>query len=218
MRNRLSCALLALLLGLPALPVRAQRGVDGINVNGQLLVAARSGNAPRVRELLAAGARADSRDRNGDSPLNLAAARGHVPVAEVLLEARADANLANLAGVTPLMAASYAAKAELVSKLLAAGAGMGAVDRMRKNAAIYAAAQGCTGCLAELLKAGTPVNGRLDADLTLLMWAAGSGQDEAARLLVEQGADRSLRDDRGKTAADIAREANHAALARWLQP
>ena len=63
-----------------------------------------------------------------------------------------------------------------------------------------------------------PVNGRLDHDLTLLMWAAGYGQEPTARLLLQRGAERSLRDDRGKTAADIARELNHTALAGMLQP
>jgi uncharacterized protein len=37
-------------------------------------------------------------------------------------------------------------------------------------------------------------------------------------MLLEKGADRSLRDDRGKTAADIARETNHSALAQLLAP
>jgi len=92
------------------------------------------------------------------------------------------------------------------------------VDRVHKTAAVYAAGQGCTGCLEQLLRAGTPVNARLDHDLTLLMWSAGYGQEAAARLLLERGADRSLRDDRGKTAADIARELNHPALAQLLAP
>ena len=50
------------------------------------------------------------------------------------------------------------------------------------------------------------------------MWAAGYGQEEVARLLLQRGADRSLRDDRGKTAADIARDLNHTVLAQMLAP
>lgn len=211
-------AALAVLLCVAALNVHAQRGMDRININGEFVTAVRAGQVQRARDLLAAGAQVDSRDRNGDSALNLAAARGNTEMADMLLAARPDVNLANLAGVTPLMAASYAARPEMVRKFLAAGARIEPIDRMKKNAAIYAAAQGCVDCLAELLKAGTAVNARFDADLTLLMWAAGGGHEAAARLLVEQGADRSLRDDRGKTAAEIAREANHSALAGWLQP
>jgi ankyrin repeat protein len=83
---------------------------------------------------------------------------------------------------------------------------------------VYAAGQGCVACLEELLKAGTQVNARFANELTLLMWTAGYGHEAAAKLLVERGADRSLRDDRGKTAAEIAREGNFVALARMLEP
>jgi uncharacterized protein len=136
----------------------------------------------------------------------------------VLLAARADVQLANLAGVTPLMSAAFAGSPEIVGKLLAAGARTDAVDRVKKNAAVYAAGRGCTACLEQLLQAGMPVNGRLDHDLTLLMWAAGYGHEPTARLLLQRGAERSLRDDRGKTAADIARELNYTVLAGLLEP
>jgi len=46
-------------------------------------------------------------------------------------------------------------------------------------------------------------------DLTALMWAAGSGQKDTVQLLLQRGANKGLKDDRGKTAADIARELGH---------
>lgn len=218
MTTTLARLTLALLLGLAALPVSAQRGADKININGQLVLAARAGLVQRVIALLADGAQINSRDRNGDSPLNMAAARGNVELVDVLLRASADVQLANIAGVTPLMAAAYACQPEIVHRLLAAGARTDPVDRVKKNAAVYAAGQGCNACLEALLRTGTPVNGRLDHQLTLLMWSAGYGHEATARLLLEHGADRSLRDDRGKTAADIARELNYVELARLLAP
>jgi ankyrin repeat protein len=45
------------------------------------------------------------------------------------------------------------------------------------------------------------------------MWAAGQGQADAVRLLLERGAERDLRDDRGLTAAEIARQTNHNDIA-----
>jgi ankyrin repeat protein len=60
-----------------------------------------------------------------------------------------------------------------------------------------------------LIEAGTSVNAPLENDLTLLMWAAAYGQDSAVSLLLSQGADRQLKDSRGKTAADMAREGGH---------
>jgi ankyrin repeat protein len=115
------------------------------------------------------------------------------------------------------MGAAFSGNVQIFRKLLAAGAKVDPVDRVKKNAAIYAAGKGCRACLAELVRAGTQVNARLDNDETLLMWAAGYGNEEAVRFLLEQGADRSLKDNRGKTATDIAREGNHVAVLRLLE-
>ena len=106
----------------------------------------------------------------------------------------------------------------IVQKLLAAGAKIEPLDRVKKNAAIYAAGNGCAPCLAQLLRPEKSVNARLENNLTLLMWAAGYGHEAVVRFLLEQGADRSLKDDRGKTAAEMARDGNHLSLAKLLEP
>ena len=195
----------------------AQKGMDQININGQFLIAARAGQVDRLVILLKDGASVDSRDRNGDSALNMAAAKGSMPLADVLVKAGANVNLANLAGVTPLMGAAFSGHAELVRRLLAAGAKINPVDRVKKNAATYAAGNGCTECLVELLRAGTQVNAPLENDLTLLMWAAAYGGESSVRLLLAQGADRDLKDKRGKTAADMAFEGNHPGVVALLK-
>ncbi|MGS0756148.1 ankyrin repeat domain-containing protein [Roseateles sp. GG27B] len=86
--------------------------MDQINVNGQYVLAARNGRVERVASLLAEGAKVNSRDRNGDSPLNMAATSGNMPLVELLLKSGADVNLANLAGVTPLMGAAQLKRAD----------------------------------------------------------------------------------------------------------
>jgi ankyrin repeat protein len=196
----------------------AQKGMDQININGQFVLAARAGQIERVTALLEGGAKVNSRDRNGDSPLNMAAAKGNAGLVDVLMKAGADVNLANLSGVTPLMGAAFSGNAEIVRKLLAAGAKTEPLDRVKKNAAIYAAGNGCAPCLAQLLGPEKSVNARLENNLTLLMWAAGYGHEAVVRFLLEQGADRSLKDDRGKTAAEMARDGNHLSLAKLLEP
>ena len=198
-------------------PALAQKGMDQINVNGQFVMAARSGKIELVNTLLNEGAKVNSRDRNGDAPLNMAAGKGNAALTDVLLKAGADVNLANLSGVTPLMGAAFNGNVDIVRKLLAAGAKIEPLDRVRKNAATYAAGNGCTPCLMELLRAGTPVNARLENDLSLLMWAAAYGHESTVRFLLEQGADRSFKDGRGKTAAEMALEGNHLPVAKLLE-
>jgi ankyrin repeat protein len=208
---------LALLLCSILFPAHAQRGMDQININGQFVLAARAGQVARVATLLEDGAKVNSRDRNGDTPLNMAAAKGNSDLVDVLLKAEADVNLANLAGVTPLMGAAFSGNAAILRKLLAKGARIEPLDRVKKNAATYAAGNGCADCVAELLKAGDKVNARLENDLTLLMWAAAYGHEATVRFLLSQGADKSLKDGRGKTAAEMAREGNHLAVAQLLE-
>jgi ankyrin repeat protein len=49
------------------------------------------------------------------------------------------------------------------------------------------------------------------------MWASGYGKTDVVRLLLERGADATLKDDRGKTAADIAGEQGHQIVAQVLR-
>jgi ankyrin repeat protein len=217
MTNTLRCGLITLLLCSNLPLALAQKGMDQININGQFVLAARAGRVEQVVALLNEGAKVNSRDRNGDSPLNMAAVKGNAELVDVLLKAGADVNLANLSGVTPLMGAAFSGQAEIVRKLLGAGANMAPLDRVKKSAATYAAGNGCSDCLLALLKAGTPVNAPLENDLTLLMWAAAYGHESSVRLLLTQGADRKLKDNRGKTAADLARETNHLNIVSLLE-
>jgi hypothetical protein len=114
------------------------------------------------------------------------------------------------------MAAAYAGNAQLVKDLLARGADPRAVDRIGKTAMVYGAGQGHAAVVRALLEHGVDVNATYRNRLTALMWAAGYGRDEAVAALLQAGARADLRDDRGKSAADIAREAGHPATARLL--
>jgi ankyrin repeat protein len=150
----------------------AQKGAEPININSQFVMATRAGNTGRVSGLLNEGAAINSRDRNGDSPLNLAASKGNEAMVDLLMKSGADINLANPAGVTPLMGAAFSGKPSTVESLVAAGAKTDPLDRLQKNAAIYAAGSGCQACLSQLVATPVQINARLDNELTLLMWAA----------------------------------------------
>jgi hypothetical protein len=68
-----------------------------------------------------------------------------------------------------------------------------------------------------LLRAGLKVKDlRTDGGESVLMRAAARGNLPIARMLVEAGADPTLKDERGKTARDFAAEAGHTAVAEYL--
>jgi len=209
----------ALLVLLAAAPIAgAQAPANLLSLNAQLLAAARAGDVPAVRQVLARGAAPDSRNREGKTALLLACEQGQLALAATMLEVRADVDLAAVNLVTPLMAASHGGHVELVRRLLAAGARTDPVDRLHKPAIVYAAGQGHAEIVALLLDHGVAVDGVYANRLTALMWAAGQGHADVVRLLLARGADPSLRDDRGLSAAEIARDAGKTATADLLPP
>jgi ankyrin repeat protein len=68
-----------------------------------------------------------------------------------------------------------------------------------------------------LLERGVDVNKTYTHNLTALMWAAGYGRKAAVELLLAHGVDPRIRDDRGKTAADIARDQRHPEVSALLE-
>jgi len=134
------------------------------------------------------GGLANAVAEDGFGPLGLASFFNHEPVVRLLLErdARVDAASSNGMRVMPLHSAAAARSVPIA--------------RLR-------------------LERGAPVNARQGASglgFTPLMEAALNGQTEMVDLLLEHGADRTMRDDKGHTAGDYARQNGHAALADHL--
>jgi len=194
-----------------------QEPISEKSLNVQLLEFAKRGEEPRARKVLEAGAAPDSRNRKGETALYMFARDGNLAGVAMLLERGASVDLAALDKTTPLMAAASGSHDDVVRALLGAGADVRAVDQIDKTALIYAAAGGSAQATALLLDRGLDVNARYKHDLTVLMWAAGYGKLECIKLLLERGAEPNLRDDRGKTAADIAREQGYQDVAALLQ-
>ena len=197
-----------------------------------LSVAANIGRVNEARALLARGARVNERDGEGATALLLAAERGHIAAVELLLAAGADVNLPHRSGRTPLMAALN--HPTIVTRLLSAGADVNACAGDGDTALIRAAATGKlemvktllargadataanalgrtaliltrnTGIAQALLAAGTPIDAQDSRGRTALMYAATRGDLPIAKVLLSSGADTTLRDAEGKSAAELA--------------
>lgn len=117
-----------------------------------------SGDVMAARDLLASGACAFGRSREGHTLLQKAAARGHVGVMEALLEHGADPTDKDSCSNTALAMAAAAGSSVAVDVLLQAGADLDAVDARLATPLMHAAIQGESAVVEALLKAGACPN------------------------------------------------------------
>jgi ankyrin repeat protein len=166
-----------------------------------LVTAVRQQDVARVESLLAEAADVDVTAGDGSTALLVAVELEDVTLAERLLDAGASATAANAQRVTPLAVAARAGHARLVELLLAHGASVDERSSEGHTPLMLAARNGRPDTVALLLAKGAdvaavePFRGQ-----TALMWAAGAGNAEAARALLEHGAAVDARSGAGFTA------------------
>ena len=148
-----------------------------------------------------------------------AAALGRDAAAGQLLAADpSQANAVAPDGHVPLALAAFFGHPAMVRLLLAHRADVTAAARndMKVQPLHAAVAARNLECVTAILDAGADPNARQQAGYTPLMGAASAGRDDLADLLLSRGADPALVSDEGKTAAVIAEEHGHGALAARL--
>ncbi|MBT5186858.1 MAG: ankyrin repeat domain-containing protein, partial [Kordiimonadaceae bacterium] len=110
-------------------------------------------------------------------------------------------------GFTALHVASYFGQADVAQLLLDNGAD---IDKIAMNGSDLTALQSAVAsCHLKVVKVLLPfkpdLNMRMMGGFTPLMSASALGDDEIIELLIEGGADRDLKSDDGRTAADFAK-------------
>jgi len=169
-----------------------------------------------VADLLKAGFDPNTTAEDGQLGLTQAVRDNSAKVTAVLLaEPRTEIDGANRNGETPLMMAALRGNLALARDLLARGAH---VNRDGWTPLHYAATGESTEMVVLLLDKGAVVDARSPNGTTALMMAARYGAIDSADLLVQRGADRSLKNQRGLTAADFAASIEREALAARLRP
>jgi hypothetical protein len=199
--------------------------------------AARADEGMIARDLVAAGANATAVNRYGVTPLSLAADNASADLVDVLLNAGADAKTVIKNGETVLMAAARTGNPRAVQLLIEHGASVDAQEeRLGETALMWAVAENHPEAAKLLIEHGADVNKRttelkyakdrfgLEGVLTILphgrwtplMYAARQGSLEAARVLVDAGADKNARDPDLSTPAIIATINGHYDVAAML--
>jgi ankyrin repeat protein len=168
----------------PPWTARAVIGVRAQVRSTPLSLAAQGGHTDTVKVLLDHGADPDVRGFAGKTALFWAVERGYRDVADLLLEHKADPDINNSAGQTPLMEAAKTGKADLVRDLVAHHADLNAKE----------GDDGLPGTLD--VSAGT--------GMTPLILAVVGNHLAVANILLQAGADVSIRNRGGQDALDVA--------------
>lgn len=176
--------------------------------------AVRADDREMVSLLLKSGAKTATVNRYGVSPLQLAATNGSATMVRILLDAGARPDSANAEGETALMTAARAGSVETVQLLASRGADVNTRETwFGENALMWAAAENHADVVRALAKLGADINSRsrvvaapelefpksggpnmpfARGGWTALMYASREGAIDAARALVELGADPNL--------------------------
>ena len=166
----------------------------------------------------------------GLSPLFLASENGDIDTVKLLLRAGADVNASLHAvdedlkpreGDTPLIAASSSTgTAAVVKALLGAGADVNASAANGKTAVMQAVAAGNTNVLRALLDAKPKLSARMtdeDSDFDALTLAVGKSNADMVTMLIDAGADPTVKMDDEVTLLEFAILSEQPAVAAKLR-
>jgi uncharacterized protein len=199
--------MLSLALGLPA-PAMAGAFED-------FFKAVKLNDADGLRDLLQRGLDPNLIEaERGDTGLILALREGASGVIKVLLAAPAtDIEITSRNGDSALMIAAYKGNREAVRALLERGA---MVNRPGWTALHYAAAAGDETIVRLLLDKAAYIDAESPNGTTPIMMAAMNGHIYTVKLLLDEGADATLRNQVNMSAIDFANAYGHRDIAEGL--
>ncbi|MEA3399941.1 MAG: ankyrin repeat domain-containing protein [Armatimonadota bacterium] len=186
---------------------------DGADVNQPseagsppLVLAAKHGRTDIVKVLLDAGADVNGRDSLGRTALHTTARLEGTEIARLLLAAGANVSAVQNTGGTPLHEAALGCHEELIRLLVKRGADPNARAGWGKSRPLHTAlyAQHPAATIRLLIELGADPNAIDVSQVTPLHAAVKDGQVEAARALLEAGANPDLPNNGGNTARDLA--------------
>jgi uncharacterized protein len=162
-------------------------------------------DANAVRSLLQRGFDPNTLDPKSMHGLFLALRESSGKVADVLISSpKIDVNFVSEDGETPLMMAVIKGQTELAMKMIEKGAD---INKTGWTPLHYAATAGNVQLISLLLEKHAYIDAESPNKTTPLMMAAHYGTPGAVKLLLEEGADVSLKNALGLTAIDFAQQA-----------
>lgn len=191
----------------------AARNPAMLSSSAALLSVAAAGQADAARPLLDLGVRVDGVDHDGISPLHRAAQAGSMATVEVLLAAGADVNLREFKWQGTPLSWAIVLKQPLVANRLAE------ISRDVRALAVSGRTERLETVLREDASLANQTLTRVDDPTPL--FCLPDDEDLAAtvaRILLAFGANRSVKDDKGRTPAEAARFRGLDEAAELLAP
>jgi len=162
-----------------------------------IVLVAGSGDAERLRSLIADGADLAQSGVDGQTALHRAAMAGALDAMRLLLDAGADVNAVDRRGYNVLLAAAAAGQVDAVDLLLRHGVDVNATDKFGRSALHLAGNYGRLEVARRLLAAGADFTGNPVAG-SPIHGAAAAGAVELVALLLDAGEDINRLDARYK--------------------
>ena len=168
-----------------------------------------------IHKLVLRGFDTNTPNEKGVPALILAIKSGSIKSAMYLAsQAQTQVECVNEAGETPLMLAAIGNQLELTNKLIERGA---EVNRKGWTPLHYAATKGHTAMMRLLLENNAYIDAESPNGTTPLMMAAYYAPPLAVKLLLEEGADPTLRNQAHASALDLALSADRPQSALYLR-
>ncbi len=141
--------------------------------------------------------------------LHIPAGNGNLNQVKLEIKNGTDVNLLDAADQTALMYASEKGQIDVVKYLVENGADVNIKGnkRSRGTALIYASAANRGMVVKYLLQNGALINDTTYNDETALHWASALGHSSIVRTLLKNKIDRTIKNHKGKTALDLAKNA-----------
>ncbi|XP_073878830.1 ankyrin repeat domain-containing protein 29 isoform X21 [Macaca fascicularis] len=168
------------------------------------MVAAYAGHIDCVRELVLQGADINLQRESGTTALFFAAQQGHNDVVRFLFGFGASTEFRTKDGATALFLAAQGGYLDVIRLLLASGAKVNQPRQDGTTALLKAANKGYNDVIEELLKF-SPTLGILKNGTSALHAAVLSGNIKTVALLLEAGADPSLRNKANELPAELTK-------------
>jgi len=175
---------------------------SGKNDEELLLDMAASGQSEKISKLLKIDTNLDATDDLGRTALHIAVERGALDIVSLLLDQGAGRNVQDNQGRTPLLIAVYNNNLEAIQLLSDAGADFSIADEEDNSPASISFFKP-TNLLRHLINEENVNNLAIDGR-PLLHTSAGLGLHDYLEVLLDKGADTTLKDDRGFSALDLA--------------